>query len=211
MSNETKAAAGGPPPPEKRKLSKQLPTDRIKFDKQVAIIRAFAATSGPTRRAVSNKEVAPLVNVTDATLSLNNPFLIDVGLIERTEAGFIPSPETCEYKRAYDLGEAQPEHRLGGLLRRSWFFENLRPKLDFGAVQEDRAVTDLGVVAGAGKSDLSRVRMLIEYLVLAGVVRRDESGVLTVVRSAPDDPKPPIDSRVDTPKPPPQQPAKGRR
>lgn len=165
-------------------LRKQLPTDRIRVEKQFEIIRAFAAASGGDRRPVSNKQAATIVGLSDATLSLGNPFLVDTGIVEKTDAGFVPSQEAVDFKRATELGEERPEARLAPLLRKTWFFEILRPKLEFQALPESTALTDIGVQVGAGKSDLSRVRALIDYLHIAGVVQRD-SGMLTLPRADP--------------------------
>jgi hypothetical protein len=138
--------------------------------------------SGNERKPVSNKQAASLVGLSDATLSLGNPFLVDVGIIEKTDSGFIPSAAAIDFKRASELGEERPEARLGPLLRDTWFYEALRPRLEFQAVPEQTAITDIGVLIGADKDDLSRVRALLDYLAITGIVLR-EGGMLMLVRS----------------------------
>src|SRR5260221_3271111 len=191
---ESKAADAAQP--EKRKvgraspLRKPLPTDRINIPKQFEIVRAFAAVSGPERRPVSNKQASEVVGITAETLSLGNTFLVEIGVLEKPETGLVPSAEALAFKTASEMGEERPESRLSGLIRKSWFFDAIRPKLEFQSMTESAVVTELAISVHAEKADLPRVRALIDYLSITGVVTR-ENGTVTLVRAGQPPPPPP--------------------
>jgi hypothetical protein len=201
-TNESRAADAAQT--EKRKagraspLKKPLPTDRITVPKQFEIVRAFAAVSGSERRPATNKQAADLVGITPETLSLGNPFLVEIGYLEKSETAIVPSTEALAFKTATEIGEDHPEHRLAPLVRKAWFFEAIRARLEFQSVAESAIVADLAIFVNAERSDLPRIRQLLDYLSITGVVTR-ENGALTLVRTAA--------QRVD---PPPAKLQKGR-
>ncbi|MBI5363121.1 MAG: hypothetical protein HZA53_08075 [Planctomycetes bacterium] len=184
--NETRAADAAQT--DKRKvgraspLKKPLPTDRITVPKQFEIVRAFAAVSGSERRPTTNRQAANLVKITPETLSLANPFLVEIGFLEKCETGIVPSAEALAFKTAVDIQDEHPEYRLAPLVRKAWFFEVIRPKLEFQSVVEAAIVADLAVFVNAEKSDLARIRQLLDYLSITGVVTR-ENGSLALVRA----------------------------
>jgi hypothetical protein len=85
MATENAAgdANGDPAKLSKSKPHRALPTDRVGFEKQLAILRAYAAASGPERKAVSNEEVGAIVPIHKNTVSICNPFFVDTGLLTR--------------------------------------------------------------------------------------------------------------------------------
>src|SRR5437879_2468995 len=62
------------PKPAGERPTKYLPTPRITFNKQLDILRAWAAASGPTGRVASNGAVAEIVKMQPSTVSLAKPF-----------------------------------------------------------------------------------------------------------------------------------------
>src|SRR5437660_6354170 len=78
-------------------LSKVLPTDRVAFDKQVEILRAFAAVYAASGgNPVSNETAGAALTPTfkSGTVITTNAFFTDVGLLVRSdEGGFEPSQE----------------------------------------------------------------------------------------------------------------------
>src|SRR2546421_437888 len=80
-------ASGAPPPdesaaPRKRTRPKKvLPTDRIAFDKQLDVLRAYVIESHEGERPATNQQIADRVGMTHSTVSLANPFFADIGLI----------------------------------------------------------------------------------------------------------------------------------
>jgi hypothetical protein len=164
------------------KAAKILPTDRIRFDKQLDILRAFAAASGHEKRAVTGKDVGVIVDMAESTITQITPFLVDIGLIIREKKaeskGFTPSPEVFAYQKAYEWDKLNAGKKLAPVLATSWFTETLTPKLKFRPVNEKEAVHDLGEVAVVGPDKEVGLRTIIDYLVVAGIVERDTTGML---------------------------------
>src|SRR5262245_57681055 len=91
-----KKAKSGPKPAAERP-NKYLPTPRITFSKQLDILRAWAAASGPTGKVATNDGVAEIVKMQPSTVSLANPFLASSGLLVKTDGGYIPCPEVMSF------------------------------------------------------------------------------------------------------------------
>src|SRR5258708_2838602 len=53
---------------------KVLPTDRIRHDKQLDILRAFAAASGHERKPVTTEDVGAIVKMAGSTITQITPF-----------------------------------------------------------------------------------------------------------------------------------------
>src|SRR5690242_13503157 len=100
-------------------LKKYLPTDRMRQDTQIDNLRAFASVSGPNRAPVSLEDVSKVAKLSPSTLSLGTPFWVQVGFLEKSEAGFRPCSEVMDLKRATELGDARAPFRLSPILRRS--------------------------------------------------------------------------------------------
>src|SRR5258708_6814325 len=75
------------------KPTKSLPSERITFSRQLDILRGWAAASGPLRKAVSNNEVAKIVDMQPTTVSMLNAFFASTGLLVKTEGGYVPAEE----------------------------------------------------------------------------------------------------------------------
>src|SRR5436190_11294288 len=87
--------------PKRVRPTKVIPTERLTVKKQLDILRAFAAASGPNGKAVTNKEVADILKMADTSVSLCNYFFTEVGLLTKGAAGFVPSQDVMSYSRAY--------------------------------------------------------------------------------------------------------------
>src|SRR5579883_519265 len=74
-----------PPPQVRPKPAKVLPSQRIAFDKQLDILRAYAAASGPSCTPVSSEQVSKIVGMAESSFPLVNPFFCDVGFIQKIE------------------------------------------------------------------------------------------------------------------------------
>jgi hypothetical protein len=154
--------------------TRTLPTERVQFQKQLNVIRAYAAVSGPTGKAVGLTEVANVTKLNASTVSLCNAFFADVGFIEKNAAGsYVPSSEVMSFLRAYQWNPDTAALKLAPLLRRTWFAQALMPKLAMGSVEEAEAIRDLADESSAGPKYRPQLELLIDYLEASGVVRRD--------------------------------------
>lgn len=153
---------------------KILPTERIKFDKQMDLLRAYSAASGTAGKPVGNKDVAGIVKMQETTISLANAFFTATGLLQRhPDGGFVPSAEVNDFALAHKWNPDTASHRLSPLLSRTWFAVALVPKLSFQPLEESEAITALAHAASAPPDYKNQLRLLIDYLEAAGIVQRD--------------------------------------
>jgi hypothetical protein len=170
--------------PNRSKPAKILPTDRIRHDKQLDILRAFAAASGHERKPVTADDVGAIVKMAGSTITQITPFFVDAGLIVRAgdkksdAKGFTPAPEVIAYQKAYEWDKANAAKKLAPVFADSWFATALTPKLKFRPVNEKEAINDLGEVAAVGPDKEDAIRGLIDYLVVSGLADRDSAGML---------------------------------
>jgi hypothetical protein len=164
------------------KPTKALPTVRIAFGKQLDLLRAYAAASGPAARMVNLKDVAEIVQMSPTTIPLANPFFVDVKFVQRSEGqGMTPASELLEYAHAYEWDKETAAHKLSPLLTKTWFWEALQPRLAFQELSDDQAVTILAEKSGAGPTYKSPLRLILDYLEAAGMVKR-EGGMVKMVK-----------------------------
>lgn len=178
--NETIGQQGAPNPASpqtvktpKVKPTQPLPTDRILFSKQLNLLRAYAALSGHEGRPVKATEVADVVKIHSNTVSLANPFFAGIGLLQKTESGFLPSAEVVAFARAYEWNQETASQKLAPIIAASWFAKALLPKLGYNKMPLKEAIEDLAQAASAGREYKGQSRTLIDYLEAAGLVQRD--------------------------------------
>src|ERR1700694_5682285 len=88
--------------PKRPRPTKALPTERISFPKQIAVMRATAIAHMTSGRPVSYTEIANIVNIAPGTLALAFPFWADIGLMERSENAHTPAAVVLAFNRAHD-------------------------------------------------------------------------------------------------------------
>src|SRR5260370_14916956 len=101
--------------------NKILPSDRIAFLKQLDILRAWAAASGPSGKVVSNNEVAGIVKMQPSTVSMGNAFFGSIGLLLKADGGYIPAPEVMSFLRAYEWSPETAFTKLVPIISKTWF------------------------------------------------------------------------------------------
>lgn len=165
------------PKPKGERPTKYLPTPRITFSKQLDILRAWAAASGPGGKVATNDNVAEIVKMNSSTISLANPFFASTGLLTKTDGGYIPSPEVMSFLRAYEWSPDTAAQKMAPLLANTWFAEELLSKLSFGQITEEEAIQDLADAASASTEYRGQLLILLEYLAAAGLIQRDGTQV----------------------------------
>lgn len=159
------------------KSRKALPTDRVTFVKQLDILRAAAAASGPTRKPVSNDDIAKVVNIHFNSISNCNPFFLETGLFTRQKHQNIPCDEVFAYAERYEWEQDKAAYKLAPVIRKTWFCLTLIPKLTFRSLLLDEAISFLADEAGASKEYRDQLAVLIEYMRVAGIVSIEGSTV----------------------------------
>jgi hypothetical protein len=153
-------------------LTKVLPTDRVSFEKQWQVVRAYAAAGGPAREAVTNEKVASVMSgLAASSISICNPFLSSVGLIVADGRKFRPSEALLEYQHAYDWDPAGAGQKLNRVLRETWAAKSLLPKLAYRTLNKDEAIKFLAEDSKATVHHRRSLETFLEFLAAAGVIR----------------------------------------
>jgi len=172
--------------------TQRLPTPRIAFQRQLDILRAYAAKSDEGKRSVSNEEVGEIVTMSKDTVTLANAFFADVGLLVRTENGHLPAPEAVNYLRVHQWSPEKAAHELSPKLAETWFGKALLPRLAVNnSMSEDDALTELAKAASAPPAYRPQLLTLLDYLEVAGLLTRENGQIQAAGRPA-TTPKPEI-------------------
>jgi hypothetical protein len=153
--------------------SRKLPTDRVAFNKQLDIMRAYGLASQGGTKAVHYSTAAEMVQMAPNSVSLMNTFLVDSGFVQKSGNDFIPDRALIEFGQAHSWNPDGAPRKLAPLLRRTWFGERMVMKLRFRSMSTEDMLADLAVQIGAGKEFESQITTLVDFAVVGGIVRRD--------------------------------------
>lgn len=151
---------------------KTLPTDRVGFQRQMEILRAYAV-NGESGQSVTNEQVAAVVNIAAQSVSLCNMFFVEVGLLQRGDGGYIPSQEVLEFSRAHEWDPDNAAKKLAPAIEKSWFATTLIPVLKFRPLEDRDAIMKLAEASSASTDYEPQLRMILEYLAIAGIIIRE--------------------------------------
>lgn len=169
------------------KPKKVLPTSRLSVPKQAEILRGYVHASGPEGKGVKLKDLGAIMKMHENTVTLANPFLADIGLITRTDSGYVPSSEVIAYVGAYDWNPEKAGHKLAPAIEATWFSKVLMPQVRMrGSMDEKEAIGELASEAKAAPVYEPQLRMLLEYMEVAGLILR-ENGRISRRNPAPSD------------------------
>lgn len=171
---------------ERSSLTKILPTDRIAFDRQVEILRAFAAcyeSNGgkPVGSDQAGDAITP--KFSGSTIGVAVPFFVDAGLLARADSGFVPARELVEYNRAFNLSPSEAKRKIRPIIENTWFWKLLGPRVQLSAQNLDDCVGVLAIEAKAEKEHLERVRPMIRFLEFAGIINISGNSVSYLPRT----------------------------
>jgi hypothetical protein len=174
ISNEAAEAAKK----EKPKPTKTLPTDRLNVTRQLDILRAYAAASANGTRPATVGEVAEIVKMSAATIQLAHPFLASLNLITRTGTGaYTVSAEALSFLNAYEWDKETASHKLGPVMRNTWFGQALLSRITFGPIDEKNAIAVLAEACSAPPEYEKELRSVIEFMAASGLVLRENGQV----------------------------------
>jgi len=156
----------------KREPTKRLPTYRIKFEKQLDIIRVYGIKC-QNGEAGHYREVGKVVSIHQNTVSLMVGFLVENGFLERKGNATIASRPVIEFALAHNWSPETAPRKLAPLIRASWFGKLLLEKLAFRSMTEDDAIANLAGAIAADPEYKPQIAILIDYAVATGLVRRD--------------------------------------
>lgn len=169
---DEQAAAARPNTPTP-KPQRPLPTDRVTVQRQLDILRAYAAASQQGARQVWNREVSNLAGMTPESVSSCNGFLASLNLIRKSESAWVVSSEVLDFFRAYEWNKDTAPHKLAPAMTASWFGQAITTKLSFRSLAEEEAIAVLAEASAAAPQYLRSLKMLLEFMEVTGVITRE--------------------------------------
>ncbi len=157
---------------EKSKLSKKLPTFRVGFHKQMDALRAYATISDNGTKPVHYSIVGDFIKVHEANVSSMNPFFVENGFLEKSGAGYMPTPAVLEYNRAHSWNPETAAQTLAPIIANTWFGLALKQRLQFRSISEDEGIEILASLCNALPSMKPQLRMLLDYCEASGILSR---------------------------------------
>jgi hypothetical protein len=194
--------------PKRPTLTKVLPTDRISFENQTELLRAFAAVFASNGgQAVTNDQAGDTLSkkLSGSTVTQVNGFFTDVGILSRAEkgTGFIPSVEVIEYNNACQWSESEARLKLRPVFEKTWFYRCLVPRLQLA---QQPLATCLALLANESKASPEhneKLLNLLKFLEAAGIVSLTGETV-TLLQNKPVVTTPPVvNDKNNNPPPPP--------
>jgi hypothetical protein len=157
------------------KPTRSLPTDRVSFEKQLVVLRAYAkASAAADGQPVSNADVAKYADVHPGSISSCNQFWNDVGLLAREGNKNRPDDAVVEFDQAAEWSPDKAGFKLARVLESAWFAQALGRKLALrSSISRSEAVEFLAEEARAGKEYRLHLEILLDYLRVAGLIVAD--------------------------------------
>lgn len=162
---------------QKARADKALPTDRLKFDNQIKVLRAVAATSGNARRGSTAEAMSAAIDLSGGTGGLNSRFFRSAGWFESVGRGeYTASPGLLAYNQHITI-DPDAHHEATAAMRteveESWFWETLEPILANGhPISLKLAILELAKAAGATNHAL-QLETIVDWLGWVGLVDRE--------------------------------------
>lgn len=181
--------------------TKPLPTDRIAFTKQLDILRAYAVAHESTGKPVTNTEIGAIVKMAASTVPHANSFFADpeIGLLVKADGGYLPSPATVAFHRAYAWKAETAAHKLAPAFQQMWFAQAILPRLGFRPMDEREAIAVLAEASAATPDYEGQLDLALQFLAAVGLIER-EGGQVKALRAVAPEPEPAPLPTVD-PKP----------
>lgn len=161
-----------------KKPSFVIPSDRMTIEKYDEVMRAYAAASEGNGGPVTNKQAGEVLGITEHTIVVSNPWLVDIGALTRLGSGtFEVSTPLKEYAHAYTWKAEDAGEKLKPLMADKWFTKALQPRLRLKELPLEAAI---GILAQASNSTTQykpNLERIIQFMDLAGLCRI-EGGVV---------------------------------
>lgn len=184
--SSTTPPTGSAPPPSGRTQSKArperpIPTDRLRFDNQLEVLKAVASLSGNSRRGVSAETMSAAIGLKGGTGGLNSRFFRFVNWFESVGRGeYTASPGVLAYAQHINVdpeGHVAAAAGMRAEMRRSWVWEVVGPLLESGQpIREKALLLPLAQAAGA-QNHTAQLETIVEWLVWVGLVVRDGESI----------------------------------
>ena len=157
-----------------------LPSDRFPFSVHLDVLKRFAILSHNGTLALDASRVEGGGIPTQAA-SLNVRFLKSIALLTTTDRGqYLPTPEGLRFVTARSVSDDRASPILASLLEGTWIASTARSVLSPVKTTKDEVLLgELAIVAQTDKEKKeSALRVLVDYLLFAGIVRRVGDGLI---------------------------------
>lgn len=183
-----------------KKPTEVLPSDRLAIDKQIDAIRAYAAAVESTGGPVDNKQAASILNLSENSIVVTNPFFVDVGILTRVGNGlFDVTQPVKDYVQALEWGQENPGRKLKSLFTPKWFTKTLLPRLKFKEMTTQDAVHALSEACGASKAYKTHLERVLFFMEFAGLCRIEGQMIFAVTDGDPVEAAPPLHNLAPPP------------
>jgi hypothetical protein len=181
------SSAGAPPPggaggrsAGKARPERSIPTDRMRFEKQLVTLQTYAQLSGRTKQPVSADYLGKAMEMSAATAGLCGGFFKDSGWVERVGRAYAATDALLEYQRRINLDPDDTEavKHLADAARDSWYWQAVEPMLGVG-VRQNMVLVTLSQAANAHDHKV-QLLLLIEWMIWLGLVRKDGETIYQV-------------------------------
>lgn len=173
-----------------------LPSARMKFEKELEMLRAYVSQSKSGTNPVDFKEVAKLIDIDDTAISSSKKFWEEIGALIRVSQGkHKPSTSIIRWANKVDFDPNEANAILHTVFDGAWFGAKIREALEVNRqLDKERLTVVVANIAGGEKNATGpRVRLLMEMLLKTGYLRETEEGSITMA-AAGTVPKPGMDA-----------------
>jgi len=142
------------------------------------ILKAYVIASGQGTEAVKYADAAAVAAIHPTSVSRNNAFLAESGLIVSERYGsFRPSPEAIEYAKRAPWHEEEARRYIRQAINGTWYGDTVRQQLQMHSqLTREKIIRAFGIKTGADQADSPRLGLLLDFLTYFGYVVEDEAG-----------------------------------
>lgn len=153
----------------RKRPSKSLPTDRMKFDVQLRVLQAMGRLSGTSKRPIDAPRLSAAMNgeVSHYTVLLSHGFFLDAGWVDKRGRGEFSAAEpllVLNRRSATGADKSRSIEALRDSARRAWFWTVLEPQLAHGPAPIGEILVCLMQEAEVGDAHLPQLRSLLDWL-----------------------------------------------
>ena len=161
----------------KRKFS--LPEARLKFERELEILKALVEFSKKGEQPVGYKEIHGLGS--NVYISSELAFFADAGMAKKEKGSkYLPTDDVIEFVNSFKWDEEDAKRKLRDILSKSWFGDITIKILNVvGGKDLDDLIKEIGKTAEADPDkDIKAIKRLVEWLEYAGIIEIGENNIV---------------------------------
>ncbi|OKJ06568.1 hypothetical protein AMK20_29585 [Streptomyces sp. TSRI0261] len=154
-----------------------MPTDRLRADRQLPVIRTLCAADQPLTAAALHQ----LTGAPATRCGLVPAFLITTGLVAKapSQTGYLPTEKGRDIGRAWAEGEPAGLKALREAWKDQWFARTMLRLLGEGPRSREHLVGELSKTSRAPEGRTGQVHVLVDLLVAIGMLLPEGDGMLS--------------------------------